>query len=168
MAPGSQPTRVSSVCTAMTTSSGLSPGGGGGGGAGTAASAGAGGAAGAGGGAVSALAGGVLPREAPQVLPGGVWCGSRLRRVLSLGDDLARGRAGACVGRGLPGRVGGRRARLQLDIARQIVVRGDGREAEGDDCVLAKIVVHRDMGVSSGSALLSGEVRDQKSLIRNW
>src|SRR5512141_1409425 len=62
MAPGSQPTRFSSVCTAMTTSSGLSPGGGGGGGAGTAASAGGGGGAGAGagsgGGAVSALAGG--------------------------------------------------------------------------------------------------------------
>jgi hypothetical protein len=51
-----------SVCTATTTSSGLSPGGGGGGGAGTAASAGGGGGAGAGagsgGGAVSAFAGG--------------------------------------------------------------------------------------------------------------
>jgi hypothetical protein len=68
------------------------------------------------------------------------------RRVLSLGDDLARGRAGACVRGGLAGCVRRRGTWLQLDIARRVVIRGVAGRQKAMIAMLAKTVVHRDMG----------------------
>lgn len=95
------------------------------------------------------------------------------RGVRPLGDDLARGRAGTCVLGGLAcGFLGRRGARLQFDIARQVVVRADGREAEGDECVAGEYNRPSDMGsvlwLGTLSHIRCQCISDQKSVTSSF